>query len=255
MLRQHGRARTSTDFVSPAKSRVFLGIHKGDAVTKADHLAAAEHHTRLGKIHATALASLRKAREMEGQDEDDDEDCQVQFHKSATAEHAAMASHHLQMCKAAMGKATDDIPMGDTHAEWLQELVAREYQEKAEHEIHLGDIHGAAALERKEAGDASGEKVHLLLQAEHRRMAEFYESLPKVEGSRPTGSLYDSFKIQKAQGMDRFDAIVPDGISGIVGEIPQHIRPVLRAGQREFGKVTDGMDAVLAKTIFGDENE
>jgi hypothetical protein len=53
--------------------------------------------------------------------------------------------------------------------------------------------------------------------------------------------------------LDRADDIRPDGISSIVGEVPQNVHPVFRSGQRDFGKATDGVDAVLAKTIFNDE--
>jgi hypothetical protein len=57
-----------------------------------------------------------------------------------------------------------------------------------------------------------------------------------------------AIKIGKAAGMSDGDAIRPDGISVVVGDAPS-IRPVLRYGQREFGKLSDGIDPELAKTI------
>jgi hypothetical protein len=139
-------------------------------VTKSDHQASAEHHIRMGKLHKSALSALKKARGMSDEDEEEGEtggdpsmDSFEKFHKGAMAEHAEMASHHLEMCKTAT--------------------------------------------------------------------ADF----------------------SKSEGMDR-DGIRPDSISLLAPEIPQHIRAVPRAGQREIGKAID-VDASLAKVIGTDELE
>jgi hypothetical protein len=63
------------------------------------------------------------------------------------------------------------------------------------------------------------------------------------------GKATDADDLTKAD-LDRFSGIRSDGIFGIVPELPQGIRPIPRAGQREvFGKASDGMDAALAKVI------
>ena len=61
------------------------------------HEKLAAHHVRMGKIHN---AALKKAAMEDGDEE---------FHKGAMAEHAAMAEHHLECCKAldATHKAMD----------------------------------------------------------------------------------------------------------------------------------------------------
>jgi hypothetical protein len=212
------------------------------------HLAKAKSYKALGKCFGKMQKAAKS--EMDDADEFDGQDIADELESLAEQE-LGMSEFDISCCKEFDKAASDDlsktsrggsndVPTGDFDAKWLRETAAK---------------HETAARESRGNGDMKGEKIHAQLAIEHRRMADFYESLPDVEIVAPGGSLDSPISWGKAQGMDRFDAIVPDGISGIVGEIPQHIRPVLRAGQREFGKVTDGMDAVLAKTIFGDENE
>jgi hypothetical protein len=55
-------------------------------------------------------------------------------------------------------------------------------------------------------------------------------------------------ELRKAQGMDG-DGIRPDQVSSIVGEIPNNVRPIFRAGQKDFSKVGDTVDANLQKII------
>ena len=57
----------------------------------------------------------------------------------------------------------------------------------------------------------------------------------------------DADKVAKAMGMG--DALVPDFVSAIIPDAPQSVRPILRAGQRDFGEFekADGPFAEMFK--------
>jgi hypothetical protein len=132
---------------------------------------------------------------------------------------------------------------------------------------HLRDTHEQLA------------KHHIAMAKGHKQLAKCFGSMEKAEGMESASDISEAHEglaeqhielsefhlqccktlLDKVQGgelskadMDR-DLIQPDGISGIIGEVPQNVHPVFRSGQRDFGKATDGVDAVLAKTIFNDE--
>jgi hypothetical protein len=48
---------------------------------------------------------------------------------------------------------------------------------------------------------------------------------------------------------------MPDLISSVLPDVPQNIRAVPRAGQRELGKVSDGLDSQMVKILgFGEDD-
>ena len=82
-----------------------------------------------------------------------------------------------------------------------------------------------------------------VLADEETSMGEFCLECCAGIGKASEGDLAKSFL--------EFDRIAADNVSGLVGEIPQGVRAVLRAGQRELGKSID-VDPTLTK-ILGED--
>jgi hypothetical protein len=117
-------------------------------------------------------------------------------------------------------------------------MTSKDHQAQAAHHARMGRLHATALEKCRSMEDGDGEEFHKAMLDEHANMANDHLECCKALAAE---------ELHKASLMER-DAIRPDGVSSVIGEAPS-IRPVLRYGQREFGKTTDGITPELAKAI------
>lgn len=126
---------------------------------------------------------------------------------------------------------SNDLPVGDLHAEWLQQVHTKlrlQHEGESAIAIHMGDIHGDAVRDCEEDGDESGAKFHKAARAEWLKKANFHDTCSKAFAVEGLMKLTDI----------RRDGIRPDRVSVIA--IP-------RNGQRELGKaaVAEGLEHII----------
>src|SRR5258708_1041763 len=117
----------------------------------------------------------------------------------------------------------------------MREHLRDVHEKSAEHHLQMAKGHKTIAKcfgsMEKAAGLESAEDLaaaHEGLAEEHIGMGEFHLACCKsLDKALVTEDL------SKAFGMSDGDAIRPDGISAVIGDVPQHVRAILRAGQKE----------------------
>ena len=119
-------------------------------------------------------------------------------------------------------------------------MTSKDHQAQAAHHARMGRLHATALEKCRSMEDGDGEEI-----------PQSHAGRTREHGERSSGMLQGSSprrNCTKSSLMVERDAIRPDGVSSVIGEAPS-IRPVLRYGQREFGKTTDGITPELAKAI------
>jgi hypothetical protein len=128
----------------------------------------------------------------------------------------------------------------------MREHLRNVHEKSAAHHVRMAKGHRMIAKHfgksEMEEGSEDLADAHQELAKAHADQAEFHlECCKALDG------------MGKALGMDNDpgDAIRPDGISVIAGEVPAHLRMIPRAGQREI--IGKGEVSEVVKTIFGED--
>jgi hypothetical protein len=128
----------------------------------------------------------------------------------------------------------------------MREHLGNTHEKLAAHHVEAAKQHAALAKcfsgMEKSAGVKNPEDfaaAHDALAKQHADIGEFHLSCCETLGA-----------MGKTAGWgESGDAIRPDGVSSIIGEIPDNLRPIFRSGQRDYMKIADTVDAGLGKVI------
>jgi hypothetical protein len=130
----------------------------------------------------------------------------------------------------------------------VKEHLKSVHTKLAEHHVAAAKFHKSLAkcfgMEKAQAMESSSDiaDAHEGLAQQHIDLAEYHLTCCQ--------------DLSKAAGFDdlaKADGMMPDFVSALAPEVPSSVRMVLRSGQRDFSKVTDGMDTDLSKVIGLDE--
>ena len=111
----------------------------------------------------------------------------------------------------------------------------------AQAEIRRAKIHKAAMAEEEEG--SSRHEFHKAMLADHTAEAERHLECCK--------NLPGAMKAESAE-FGKLAEMIPDGVSAVVPNAPPSIRPVLRAGQRDWMAADAPVELALEK-VFGSD--
>lgn len=80
-------------------------------MTRDEHIHAAEHYTRLARIHGVRLAQCGKT---VGAEDADGPDAESVFHRATRDEYLAEAEHHVKLAKSAAGGTQKAAGLADS---------------------------------------------------------------------------------------------------------------------------------------------